>query len=285
MFRKAYLLAGLGSAALAMAAVGCNQTAPPPVQAAKQHAGDPKHGAGNGDEEHGHKPGAHGGIIVSLGRDNYHAEAVFEKGGVIRLYMLGRDEARIQEVDAQDLTGFVKPAGGTEAEAMKFAPDPQAGDAAGKTSRFTARLPKELQGEVVEVTINNIRVGNERFRVGFSNESVAHAEAGMPAKKTSDEEVRLYLTSGGKYTEADIRANGGMTASQKFKGLRAEHDLKPRPGDKICPITLTKANVKFSWVIDGKTYEFCCPPCVDEFVATAKETPAEIKDPSEYVKK
>ena len=44
------------------------------------------------DEEHGHKAGVHGGIMVSLGRDSYHAEAVFEKGGLLRLYTLGKDE-------------------------------------------------------------------------------------------------------------------------------------------------------------------------------------------------
>ena len=41
------------------------------------------------EAEHAHKPGAHGGTIVEIGRDNYHAEAVFEKGGVLRLYTLG----------------------------------------------------------------------------------------------------------------------------------------------------------------------------------------------------
>ena len=66
---------------------------------------------------------------------------------------------------------------------------------------------------------------------------------------------------------------------------RSEHDLRPKSGDKICPITLTKANAKFSWVIDGKTYEFCCPPCVDEFVALAKEKPDEIEAPEFYRKK
>ena len=46
--------------------------------------------------------------------------------------------------------------------------------------------------------------------------------------------------------------------------------------------TATKANPKFPWIIDGKTYEFCCPPCVQEFVALAKEKPGEIKDPESY---
>jgi len=100
-----------------------------------------------------------------------------------------------------------------------------------------------------------------------------------------DAEKKLYLTPGGIYTESDIKANGSMTATQKFKGLKAQHDLKPKPDDKICPITLTKANPKFSWVIDGKTYEFCCPPCVDEFVGLSKESPNEIKPPEFYRQK
>ena len=65
----------------------------------------------------------------------------------------------------------------------------------------------------------------------------------------------------------------------------SSHDRKPKAGDKICPITRTKANPNITWVVGGKTYEFCCPPCVDEFVKTAKEHPEEIKEPGSYVKK
>ena len=48
---------------------------------------------------------------------------------------------------------------------------------------------------------------------------------------------------------------------------------------------MTKANAKFTWVVDGKAYEFCCVPCIDEFVQAAKDNPGALKDPSEYVKK
>lgn len=107
----------------------------------------------------------------------------------------------------------------------------------------------------------------------------------MPAGVDADEERALYLTPGGIYTEADIRANGSMTASDKYRGKMAKHDMKPKTGDKICPITMTKANPKFTWIIGGKTYEFCCPPCIDEYVLLAKTSPKEVLDPSEYVKK
>ncbi len=106
----------------------------------------------------------------------------------------------------------------------------------------------------------------------------------MPANLPADEEQTLYLTAAGKYTEADITANGNMTASQKFKGVASSHDMFPKKGDRICPITLTKANPSFTWVIGGKPYQFCCPPCVDEFVKLAKEQPDEIKDPDSYIK-
>lgn len=286
MLRKFSLLS-LALAALALVyVVGCNSSdsqAPQARSTAKPL--ESKSTAPVNDGEHGHKPGAHGGIMVEIGRDNYHAEAVFEKGGTVRLYTLGNDEAKVQEVEAQVLTAYVKPEAGTESTSVLFTAEPQAGDTEGKTSQFVGNLPRELWGQKVAVTVPSFRIAGERFRVGFTNIAVAHAEEGMPAALDTEAERKLYLTPGGKYTEADIKANGNMTASQKFKGVMASHDLKPKPGDKICPITLTKASPKFTWIVGGKTYEFCCPPCVDEFVKTARESPEDIKEPEAYVKK
>lgn len=100
----------------------------------------------------------------------------------------------------------------------------------------------------------------------------------------SSKERDLYLTPGGIYMEADIRANGNQLPAQKFRGIKVSHDLKPKAGDRICPITLTKANPGYTWVVGGKEYQFCCPPCVEEFVTQAKTSPAGIKSPEEYVK-
>ncbi len=63
----------------------------------------------------------------------------------------------------------------------------------------------------------------------------------------------------------------------------SKHDMNPKPGEKICPVTFTKANAKIEWQLDGKKYLFCCPPCVDEFVRTAKEEPDQWKEPEDYV--
>ncbi|MBS1985659.1 MAG: hypothetical protein JST16_15985, partial [Bdellovibrionales bacterium] len=217
------------------------------------------------------------------GSDSYHAEAVIEKGGTFRLLTLGKDESRIQEVEEQPIKAFVKIVGQPDALPVELSAAPQDGDAPGQTSQFVGKLPEELRGQPLEVTIPNIRINGERFRVGFTTQTAAHQEE-MPANLPAAEEQELYLTPGGKYTEADIEANGKVTASQKFKGVMSSHDMKPKSGDRICPVTLTKANPKFTWIIDGKPYEFCCPPCVDEFVKTAKQQPEEVKTPDSYVK-
>jgi YHS domain-containing protein len=107
------------------------------------------------------------------------------------------------------------------------------------------------------------------------------AEAAVAAS-VSDPLRELYTTPGGKYTQADIDANRGRTAVEAFPGFRPQHDPNPQVGDPICPITRTKANAACSWTIDGQSYSFCCPPCIDEFVAKAKQQPQEIQRSEEY---
>jgi hypothetical protein len=283
MLRTVSLL-GLGLAAVALFVVaGCQQTAENPPQAGGDKQEAQSSGQGR-EDEHGHKPGSHGGNIVAIGRDSYHAEAVFEKDGVVRLYLLGQDESRVQEVEAQKLTAYARPEGGLESARFEIKPVPTSEDAAGKTSRFVGTLPRGLWGKQVEVTVPSIRIAGQRFRFAFKNASPA-AHAAMPAGASSEEAKKLYLTPGGKYTAADIKANGGVTAGQKYGDKMSAHDANPRPGDRICPVTDTKANPEFTWVVGGKTYQFCCPPCIDEFVKTAKEKPDQIKAPGDYVKK
>ena len=88
MIRAVYPLTAFALAGLLLVA-GCsekNDSPPPPTLSTEP--------VRKTDQDHGHKPGRHGGLIVSIGSDSYHAEAVFEKGGRLRLYMLGKDETR-----------------------------------------------------------------------------------------------------------------------------------------------------------------------------------------------
>lgn len=275
------LLAGSVALVLGCGDRGATSTTGEPAEVTT--VGTPPASGETDAEDHGHKSGAHGGTIVSLGRDSYHVEAVFEKGGVLRLYTLGQDESRVIDVERQTLNGFAKAEEDSEALAFTLEAEPTDGDAEGRTSQFVGTLPEELIGRRLAVTVPNIVISGERFRLGFESAADAHNE-GMPSKVEDEEELTLYLTPGGKYTAEDIEANGNVTASEKFRGIRASHDMRPGAGQKICPITMTKANPEFTWVVDGKAYEFCCPPCVDEFVMLAKTSPDEIGDPEDYIK-
>jgi hypothetical protein len=233
-------------------------------------------------DDHAHKPGSHGGIIVEIGRDSYHAEVVFDKAGDLKLYTLGKDETRVIDVENQTLTAYVKLANATEAHEVVLKPVAQPGDPKERTSQFVGKLPTALMGQSLVVTIPNIAINGERFRLGFTSATPEHSQD-MTSHLGADEEKDLYQKPGGLYTDADIRANGTRSAAEKFKGIRAQHDDQPRVGDKICPITSTKANPRFTWVVNGQSYEFCCPPCVDEFVQNAKQRPELIKPPTDYV--
>jgi len=261
--------------------VGCSKSpdAGVPIQ-------EPAPAKPNPDDGHGHKVTSRGGIIVPIGDDKYHAEAVFEKDGVLRLFILGKDEVTVVEVKTQPVTAFVKPEDGDVSESIILTAKPQSGDADGMTSQFVGHLPRALWGKPVEVSIPTIRIENDRYRLGFKSQSTPdHVDPAMPAKLVDEAEKKVFLTPGGKYTAEDIAANGNVVASVKFKGIRPLHNATPKVGDKLCPISMTKANRKFTWIIDGKSYEFCCLPCVEEFVVLAKEKPDEIEDPEFYRKK
>jgi len=283
----AFVLALIGLGGL-VAVVGCARQEPPTAPLGNADAGPAAESAAAPssdpeETEHGHVPGAHGGIIVAIGRDNYHAEAIFESGGTLRLFLLGNDETQVQEIDAQELTAYVTPVGGAGSTAITLRAEPQPDDGEGKTSQFVGELPTGLAGQAVEVTIPSVRIGGARFRVAFTSTVEEHGDA-MPDQASDEEERALYLTPGGLYTEADIEANGRAIASERFATFRAKHDLTPQPGEKICPVTLTKANPECNWIIGGQTYEFCCPPCVSEFVKLAKENPDAVQAPDAYVK-
>jgi len=236
-------------------------------------------GCKSSEESHLHEPGTHGGIIVAVGQDHYHAEILFAEGRM-RIYMLDQDQAKVIDIESQDIEAYIRPFGEAQAFTVKLSAQPQDGDADGRTSLFVGDLPKQIKPLQWLVNIPMIKINGERYRFSF-----ATSEPVMPAKVTNDEEQKLYLQAGGKYTVEDIQANGSQTASQKFANFMSAHDMNPKPGARICPITSTVANAECSWIIGGQEYQFCCPPCVDEFVKRAKEKPDDILNALDYVKK
>src|SRR5262249_25665956 len=157
--------------------------------------------------EHAHKPGQHGGTVVEIGKDNYHAEAVFEQGGLVRLYLLGKDESRVEETDLQDLTAYARSGPDTTAGEFPPTPAPRTDAAPRKPSVFEGTLPQALRDRPVDITVPTIRIGGGRFRFAFSSRNQAATHAAMP-KPAGAKAKQLYMTPGGKYTAADIKANG-----------------------------------------------------------------------------
>jgi len=229
-------------------------------------------------DDHDHEPPPHGGLLVAVGRgdEHYHLELLREEGGYLLLYTLGEDAKKVVEVDMQMPQAQLK-VNGQESEVLEFLPFPQADDRPGKTSRFLVKLPKRIREEPLTVAIASVAFGPSQFPVEFS----------LPVdqvRTTDDHDKKLFLTAAGKYGEADIAANGRRTAEESFAAFMPKHDLKPRPGDKVCPITRAKASPECSWAVGGNSYEFCCPLCIDRFVRAAKEQPNTIKQPEAYVK-
>ena len=232
---------------------------------------------------HRHMPGEHGGIILPVGQEHHHVEALLAEGGILKLFTLGQDQSLVVAVPMQQLTAYVRTAESIEAVPIVLEPAPQPGDPPDQTSAFEGQVPLELVGSQIIVTVPSITIGQKRYRFAFLTDD-PHKPA-MPRKVTDEAERTLYLTPGGKYTAADIKANGSLTASQKYRGFRSAHDMHPATGDVICPITETKANPKCTWIVNGKRYAFCCPPCIDEFVKLAKEHGEQIKEPAAYAQK
>jgi len=232
--------------------------------------------------DHGHDPGQHGGMIVSVGPEHYHVEAHFVQGE-LRLFTLGQDQKQIIDVPAQELTAYLRSPRLVESVQIALKPMARAGDAPGRTSAFAGPIPTELIGTDVIVVVPQLAIGRGRYRINFQAMAGSH-ESTMPTKLRSESERQLYLTPGGKYTDADIAANGSQTATQKYGGFKSEHDFSPKSGDTLCPITRTKGNPHCTWIVAGHEYQFCCPPCIDEFVKRAKTQPDEIQLPANYVK-
>jgi hypothetical protein len=155
--------------------------------------------------------------------------------------------------------------------------------------RFLAMMPTgtECQTVLRKLTLLAFAVlfaGLVAHRVWrYAQLPVTRAEPEMPAAVGESEGRKIHLEPGGKYTLADIKANGRTIPSQKYRGFRARHDFNPEPGDRLCPVTRTKANPDCTWTVGGMVYQFCCPPCIDEFVLLAKERPEDVQLPDAYV--
>lgn len=237
------------------------------------------------EDDHPHAGAPHGGVIVPLGdEDNhYHVEALREAGGVLRLYLLDGDAAKVREIELQTPTAHVRREKGAGDATILLMPVPEQGDTEGKTSQFFSKLPPALWGERLVVHVSDLALAGQKVSFEFTAPGDPEGSDKALAARI-DQQEKFFRTPGGQYTKADIQANGDRSAFQKYRGFQPKHDLKPHPGDRLCPVTRTKATLDCTWVVGGGAYTFCCPPCVEEFVKWAKHRPEVIQPPQTYVK-
>jgi hypothetical protein len=121
---------------------GSGQTVTPPDTVAHQEHGH-EHGAHDHPSE-----GPHHGNLVELGNEEYHAEVVHGDAGAVSIYILDGSARNAVPIEAAEvvinLTHDGKP------EQFKLAASPEAGEAAGKSSKFSItdqELAKRLDEE------------------------------------------------------------------------------------------------------------------------------------------
>ncbi|MEX0642453.1 MAG: hypothetical protein WD468_07120 [Pirellulales bacterium] len=115
--------------------------------------------AGAATEDHATK-GPHGGSLIELGNEEYHAELVHdEQAKTVTVYILDSAAKTSVPIDAVDVTINLKHEG--RGEQFKLAAAADQNDGQGKSSRFAsseAELAEDLDGEGAEaqlvVTIN-----------------------------------------------------------------------------------------------------------------------------------
>ncbi|MEW5884513.1 MAG: hypothetical protein AB1725_09865 [Armatimonadota bacterium] len=96
-------------------------------------------------------------------------------------------------------------------------------------------------------------------------------------------ERTIFTTASGLYSDQDVKANGNTWPSAKYPDNSFPIDLKPRKGDYVDPVLLTRADPKRSWVVNGETYYFACNQSIEEWVLRARNFPGRIRPASEFI--
>lgn len=247
---------------------GCTRTPPNPNASKDKEKNKDKD---KDKDKHGHGEfGPHGGVIVEW-EEIYHAEFTVDHAAKqTTVYVLDEKAKKAPKIAADKITKVrlslknVKPV-----LTIELKHDAKLSD--DKGIAFVGNHEQLSKEEPIEGVID-ANIDGKPFSGDFKYK---------PADKAKTAAVRKYYTQpGGIYTAADIKKNG----TEKLKDLGLEH-LDPKPGDKTCPVTGSKAHKEYTWVAQGQDYEFCCPPCLDTFLRWAHNNPEKIKNANDYVQK
>lgn len=146
-------LASAALLALAFAA-GCSETPRATTSGTKPEAKNPAET--HEHHEHAHaSTGPHGGPVIELGKEDYHAELVHDDAaGTVTIYILDHEAKEAVAIDAKELRINLKHDG--KGEQFKLAASPQEGDEGEKSSRFVSddkHLGDDLDHEGTEARL------------------------------------------------------------------------------------------------------------------------------------
>jgi len=266
---KAVHLQASGFVLFALFLVGCNRDAGkgnvtnPKDEGRQPNADHKDHKHEKKGDGHAHKPAPYGGTIVSIGSDNYHAEVVFEKDGHLRFYTLGQDETKSISVESHTLKAHAKQHGVDQSYEMELKPEPHKDDPKGKTSLFVGKLPGELIGKKVTVTIPELMVEKERFRVEFTSGEVKHGDHKEHKKDHSKASA----------IEHEIREARAMLNPEDRKLVDAQEWCVVMTDNR-----LGEMGVPFKFMVKDQPVFVCCKGCQRKSLADPDKTLAKLEE-------
>jgi len=232
--------------------------------------------------KHPHEKGPHGGMVIAIdkGASHHHGEVLVEEDGRIHLYLSGDQADQPVEVSHQLLIAQAKHASDENPTSLIFRPETKPDATTKRTSHFVGRFNPEMMGGHLSVSVARLEIDGEE--VSFQFELPDRHDG----KRRAAELVRsVVLTPKGQYTWADTEAEKQGVPTEKYRELKVIHDMRPKPGDRLCPVTRAKAAPRIQWQVDGRTYLFCCPPCIVDFIEAARASIKPMIAPEQLVKK
>ena len=148
------------------------------------------------EHDYGHGKGPNGGHLLALGKEEYHAEFVFDpETKKTTLYITGKDYHEPQPIKAEEV--FLELKVGEEIAEVPFMAAPLEGEKDGESSRFELpgdQLPEGITGEEEFYGTVHITVGEKEYSAVITHEAKPESEdkeaAEPDTKENSEEEAK-----------------------------------------------------------------------------------------------
>lgn len=156
-----------------------------PLSAGQEKKPEPKAGAKK--EEHAHPDeGPHGGALIELGEEEYHAEIVLdEKTDSVNIYLLGSNAKDAVPIEATEV--FINLVHGKKPVQFKLKASATKTDPKGKASRFVLKdhdLLHDLEHDNAQARLR-VKIAGKSYSGKIAAGHHDHADHAHPEKKKS----------------------------------------------------------------------------------------------------